>query len=226
MFLKLEQILIDETLYPRNQINWRAILELMDALRVGDELPAIIVGRRAGKYVVIDGRHRWEAHRRLKRDKIAAMVTRLSEDQWFAEAVRRNTTHGRGLSYQEKIAAAMELRRRKMADSEISQIIRIPALEWDKAVKERGLWDRPDDIKPIVAKGGIVSVLNAKGRAWFKEQARVIDEEQMALTGVSARRLAEELLIILENDLQGNDEETLTILKKLFEMLEKFRGLA
>ena len=45
MFLKLDSILIDEEFYPRNEVGWRHIQSLIEALRSKGDLEPIVGGR-------------------------------------------------------------------------------------------------------------------------------------------------------------------------------------
>jgi len=222
MYIDIDRVLVDEKYYPRNDIGWRHIAELLSALRIGEPLPPIVVGKRDERYVIIDGRHRYEAHKQFKAPKIAGMVTRLPESQWFAEAVRLNTAHGHGLSYQEKIAAAMQLRRQSFEDKQIESIVRIPLDKLEAAIEERGRWLKPDDIRPLVIKGGIADVVNQKGKKWFKEAGAQLEEQQAKLSGAGVRRLAGELVVMLKNDLVSRDDTNLAMLGELRTALENW----
>lgn len=217
MYINIETILIDENLYPRNQVYWKNTQQLMGALKVGSILPPIVVGKRDGRYVILDGRHRYEAHLRLKKKKIAAMVTHLKEDQWFAEAVRLNTTHGHGLSYQEKLSASMILQRNNYAPAEIAKIVHIPLSNLEEAIQQRGTWLSHDDIKPVVAKAPMAKEAKRKGRQWLENAAASgLNDEQKILSGASFERLAEELLILLGDDhLDATDKNVVRLIKAI-----------
>lgn len=213
MHIEIGRILIDENLYPRNQVYWKHTQSIMGAIKVGTSLPPIVVGKRDDRFVLIDGRHRLEAFRRLKKAKIAAMVTHLTEEQWFAEAVRLNTAHGVGLSYQEKIAASMILQRAKYKPEEIAKIVHIPIETLLEAIQQRGTWISSEDIKPVVAKAPMADEAKRKGRQWLETAAASgLDEEQKILSGASFERLAEELLVLLGDDhLDHNNQEILRL---------------
>lgn len=201
MFIPIESILIDELYYPRNVLAWRDVQRYVSALEVGAEFPPIVVGKRKGRYVIIDGRHRFEAFRKAKRAKIPAMVTRLPEDKWFAEAVRLNAIHGHPLSYQERIRAAMMLKQQKFSVKEIERIVAIQTPQLEKAIAERGHWLHPDDIRPVVLKAPVVPVAEERGRQWVETEAERIEAEQETLSGRSFTELANNLITLLDNNL-------------------------
>lgn len=202
MYVKLESILIDESLYPRNQVDWHDVVRYLSALRTGAELPPITVGKRKdGQIVLIDGRHRYDASRAAKRKTIAAVLSKLPERHWFAEAVRLNSRHGRPLSFQERLIAAMRLQQQKFSAAEVEKITGIQTEQLRKAIAERGLWLHPGDVKPVVLKAPVVPVATERGPEWMKAQAQNIKNEQEILSGQSVERLIEELIILLDNDL-------------------------
>lgn len=215
MFLSLDSILIDELLYPRNELSWRDVQRYISALQLGVEFPPIIVGKREGRYVVIDGRHRYEAFRRAKKEKIPALVSKLPESQWFAEAVRLNVVHGHSLSYQEKIRAAMILQRQKLNVEEIAKIVAVQSEQLQKVIAERGHWVHPDDVRPVVVKAAIAAKAAKNGRKWLEKEAANIEEKQGILSGAKIEPLIEELVLLLDSDLVDDSEENITLLTRL-----------
>ncbi|MBE3588138.1 MAG: ParB N-terminal domain-containing protein [Thermoanaerobacteraceae bacterium] len=60
--MKINEIIVDETIYPRTEIDPETVARYREALEVGVTLPPIVVmpdGR------LLDGRHRLEAYRQL-----------------------------------------------------------------------------------------------------------------------------------------------------------------
>jgi hypothetical protein len=207
MYIEIDRILVDEHCFPRDAVNWKHIQELVAALKTGENLPPILVGKRGDKYIPLDGRHRYEAHLRLKHTRIGALLTKLPERQWFAEAVRLNTSHGQGLTYKEKLAAAMILRRDNYDPKEIEKIVRIPFADCVAAIEKRGIWKDPE-----------------KGLVWFRENAEQIDDAQTLLSGAEAQRLAKELIVILSNDwIATDDDSTIAALDDLCIAVNRWR---
>lgn len=91
-------------LYPRLRPDDAAIERYRDAL---DNLPPIVVAR--GR-ILVDGYHRWQAHRREGLTEIAAIdLGNLSDVEIFNESIRRNASHGQQLSRQDKQSLAGKL---------------------------------------------------------------------------------------------------------------------
>ena len=84
-------------LYPRLKPDDDAIERYRDAV---DRLPPIVVAR--GR-VLVDGYHRWQAHRREDRDTVSAIdLGDLTDTEIFNESIRRNAEHGQQLSRHDK----------------------------------------------------------------------------------------------------------------------------
>ena len=91
--LPVRYVLVLDHLYPRAKHNRAAIDDYFDSL---DQLPPIVVAR--GR-VLVDGWHRLQAHKKAGRKTIVAQdLGDLTDDQILAEAIRRNATHGHGLT--------------------------------------------------------------------------------------------------------------------------------
>jgi len=91
-------------LYPRIREDDAAIERYRDAL---DRLPPIAVAR--GR-VLVDGFHRWQAHKREGRETIAAFdLGNLTDAEILREAIARNSAHGQQLTQKEKQRNATSL---------------------------------------------------------------------------------------------------------------------
>lgn len=91
-------------LYPRLKPDDAAIERYRDSI---DNLPPITVAR--GR-VLVDGYHRWQAHRREGIDKIHAEdLGDLTDAEIFNESIRRNAKHGQQLSRADKANLAGKL---------------------------------------------------------------------------------------------------------------------
>ena len=91
-------------LYPRLRPDDAAIERYRAAL---DKLPPIVVAR--GR-VLVDGYHRWQAHRQESRDSVRAVdLGDLTDAEILRESYKRNATHGQQLSVADKRGAANQL---------------------------------------------------------------------------------------------------------------------
>ena len=95
--LPVESVEFVKELYPRLREDDAAIERYRHAL---DRLPPIVVAR--GR-VLVDGFHRWQAHRREKAADIAVIdLGNLTDAEIFNESIRRNAAHGQQLSARDK----------------------------------------------------------------------------------------------------------------------------
>lgn len=93
-------------LYPRLKPSDEVIDRYIAAL---DNLPPITVARGG---IIVDGYHRWQAHRRSGRDAIQADdLGDLTDAEILRESYKRNSTHGHQLSAGDKKRAADHLYR-------------------------------------------------------------------------------------------------------------------
>lgn len=91
-------------LYPRLREDDAAIERYRDAV---DQLPPIVVARDG---ILVDGFHRWQAHRREGRTEIKAEnLGNLSDSEIFTESIKRNSTHGHQLTRKDKQSLAGKL---------------------------------------------------------------------------------------------------------------------
>ena len=125
--IPIRDIVFDETLYPRTQTYWQVIYDYSESLKTGAKFPPIALAMFRGKKVLMDGKHRLEAHRLLKLNFIQAdVVIGLTREEIFEEAIRRNIAHGKVLSPYEKRKLILKLKGMKFHLQKISDLIQIP----------------------------------------------------------------------------------------------------
>ncbi|NPV72897.1 MAG: helix-turn-helix domain-containing protein [Pelotomaculum sp.] len=101
VYIKLSEIIIDDTIYPRNDIDPETIARYREALEAGATLPPLVVmpdGR------LLDGRHRYEAYKLIGVEEVEVIVE--EPDDPDARAVELNLRHGRPLTREELRQAA------------------------------------------------------------------------------------------------------------------------
>ena len=129
--LALKEISFDQELYPRHSTDWIVIHKYAEAMKVkGANFPAIAVaqvGKMRKKYILVDGMHRLEAMKRNKEQYCSCeILTGLYKKQMFIEAVKRNATHGSGLSGRDKARIIHKLKEMKLDLGEISKLVMMP----------------------------------------------------------------------------------------------------
>lgn len=94
--IPLEKIIQDFNLYPRSSVNPFVVSNYLEALRAGATFPPVEVDQ---KFRLIDGFHRYEAHKRSHAKSIAATVIPVRNDaEFFGRAIATNARHGNQFS--------------------------------------------------------------------------------------------------------------------------------
>ena len=102
-----------EDLYPRFEPNPSVIQQYAESL---DQLPPVEVNQHNE---LIDGYHRWTAHKVAKEGEIAVTVTETASDREFLRlAIQRNSKHGLQLSNEEKKSLVLRLYTGKTEEKE------------------------------------------------------------------------------------------------------------
>lgn len=215
--LKIKDVLIEEELYPRMQPDFVTIARYINALKSGAKFPAITVALLKGKYYLVDGRHRMESSKAVKRDEIEAEILKgLTKKEIFLESVLRNISHGRQFSTQEVVKVIITLQDWDLSTKEISEIIRIPA----------------NQIQPFVAKR-ITRITGTGERIPLKASLRHFKDIDVDLDfmknqhGLSPARtqekLVDNLILLLKKGLinRGN-KKVAKKLQKLYKLLGAF----
>jgi len=119
--LNVDDIEFVKELYPRVREDDAAIERYRAAI---DRLPPIVVAR--GR-VLVDGFHRWQAHKRERLGTITAEdLGNLTDVEILKESIRRNATHGRQLETSDKRRMADLLYRKGTREhAELSELLSI-----------------------------------------------------------------------------------------------------
>lgn len=100
----LADVVYREDLYPRINPDAATIQRYAENL---DVLPPIEINQHN---ILIDGYHRWTAHRKAEAQRIRAVVTETaSEVELYALAIQRNSTHGLQMNEKDKRTVAIRL---------------------------------------------------------------------------------------------------------------------
>jgi len=95
--IAVSEVVYRDDLYPRIEKSQRTVEQYAEDL---DVLPPIEVNQHNE---LIDGWHRWTAHRKVGAEHIRVTVTETTGDSHFLElAIRRNASHGLQLSLEDK----------------------------------------------------------------------------------------------------------------------------
>lgn len=142
--IAVSEVVWKKDLYPRIETNPRTVDQYAEDLTV---LPPIEVNQQNW---LIDGWHRWTAHRKAGAERIPVTVTETTSDSHFLElAIRRNAKHGLQLSLEDKKDMARQIyngtaeREREGKKAELASMLSVSertVREWlsriDKDAKE------------------------------------------------------------------------------------------
>lgn len=104
VMIPVDSVRFVKELYPRLREDDAAIQRYRAAL---DRLPPIVTARDG---LLVDGFHRWQAHRREGVGEIAAVdLGNLTDAEIVRESIQRNATHGQQLSADDKKRLAAQL---------------------------------------------------------------------------------------------------------------------
>jgi len=102
--IKLSELVLDFDLYPRAQVDSTHVRHLKDAIEAGETLPRIIADAKSKR--LVDGVHRYKAYVAvlgLEAELEIEVRSYKSDGELFADAVRLNARHGRGLSPYDRV---------------------------------------------------------------------------------------------------------------------------
>lgn len=104
MTIKTSEVIFREDLYPRIEPNARLIQQYAENI---DNLPPIEINQHN---ILIDGYHRWTAHKKAEKETIEAVVIQTSSDNdLLAMSIEKNAKHGMQLSAEDKKKMAVRL---------------------------------------------------------------------------------------------------------------------
>ncbi len=109
--IKVSDVVYREDLYPRIKSDPATIQRYAENL---DVLPPIEINQHK---ILIDGFHRWTAHRSAEAETIKAVVTETASDaELLGLAIERNAAHGLQMSGEDKKQMALTLYSAKAYD--------------------------------------------------------------------------------------------------------------
>jgi len=211
--LSLDQIQKDEELYPRTRTDWQTILRYADSLSSGSVFPPVLVAQKEGKYILLDGYHRYEAHKKCKKVHIQAEVKEnLTETEMYLLAVEANTKHGEALSPYERALAIKKLFELGVTPEDISKTVRIPVGKLKGFVEGRSIKDSFGN--PVIVKAPL------KG---LSELPPISENDQDVFAARSQYQIINQLIQLVDNNMLDISNEKLKAkVQELYSKLSKY----
>jgi hypothetical protein len=166
--VKTESLVLDFTLYPRDEVSAQNVAALVEAYTLGNPVPPILVEAKSRR--VVDGFHRVNALKKMGRTEADVVEKTYKNDgELFADAVRLNAAHGRAFDSDDRKRAVIKLSEfgfDAAATSEIVNVTQEKIAEWTKG------WGTDPENHPVAVKGGLS---HFAGRSMTKRQVSVND---------------------------------------------------
>jgi len=124
--VKISDIIVDDEIYPRIQIDFSLIQKYYYAMKAGAKFPPIQLGKYSNALYLIDGRHRLSVNKSLHNIIINSEIKSYnSKLEMFIAAVEANNAHGKALTFHDK-TKIFKCLRSKLPDQTISALISVP----------------------------------------------------------------------------------------------------
>jgi hypothetical protein len=200
------------SLYPRSKVDDANVSSIAEAIRAGMEhtIPPIVAEESTGN--IIDGVHRRRAWTQVRGNDFIVpvlLMTYATEAEAFADAVRRNSSHGRRLNSNDETRSALRLRDLGMTDGGIAAVLRITPGKVEKLVVRVAISPVGE---PVPLKYGDRHLM---GRTLTQEQIDTLNHR----VGVPYGRLAVQLMEGIQRDMIPTDPEVWLTLCKLRDAL-------
>ncbi len=121
----IEYIQIPDNIKGIRKINEEAVGRYREKYEGGTSKPILVKEINRQEYILIDGKHRIEAKKRLKKRKIDCDITDLPDKELYAKAVECNVEHGVRLNEEEEIEILKNLIEEGRTQEKIAKIFHI-----------------------------------------------------------------------------------------------------
>lgn len=210
--LKIEEVEVDDRVYPRSSIDPYTIAKYVKAMKSGSVFPSIIVAKYEGKYLLVDGAHRLTTNKQCKNKHIEAEILKgLNLEEMYIESIKRNSTHGTSFTTMDVTRICLKLKDMNLSSIEISNIVHIPA----------------DKIEPYIAKRitriGATKEEIPLSPAFRHFVGEDLEESISQGVSISAKQIdiINSLISLLENKyIDIKNEKVLEKLKRLSDLLK------
>lgn len=216
--LALDEIILSDELYPRTHTDFRTVKTYAEAMLQGATFPPLTVVEDQGTYYLLDGWHRHAAWKQVGMGKIPVKIKDISRDQWFAVALAENTKHGRPLTQKEKVTAILRLRRSKVKDADIGELLQMTTEYVHRLIETKAAITDVETGNGIALKPALAEV---KTKIEASALTNNIEAIQKRMSGQRQFSMIRQVTSLVENNLLNEDDERVTnSLAALFELLK------
>lgn len=211
--IKAAELVLDFTIYPRNNVDAKNVSMIVDALASGAELPPVIIDKKSRR--VIDGFHRTKGHLKFYGDDAMINVVEKSyksEGEMFLDSMRYNAAHGARLDPCDRthcviVAEKLGLSLDAVAGALHMPVDRLGSLKNDRTATYNRL------SVPLKQ-----TIKHMAGKPLTQRQNEANDK----LSGMNQSFYANQLIELIESEMVDlSNERTMDSLKRLHELLER-----
>lgn len=219
--IKVGEVVLDYTLYPRHQVDSHHVGEIREAIRAGVEMPPIKIDRKSKR--ATDGFHRSIAF--LKEHGPGHLIDAIdhayrSEKAMFLDAMRMNANHGRNLTSFDRAHCILLAKEFGLADKDTAEALsitveRVESIIVNKtALKGNGKATRKQPETMAIKR----TIGHKAGQTLTKAQ----QEANKKLGGMNQVFYVNQLIVLFESDLlDSENEDLMERLKVLGELIGK-----
>jgi hypothetical protein len=202
--LQMTDIVIDESLYPRSQLNGYGVQRMVDAFRAGAVFPPLVVEAKTNR--LIDGRTRYETYLRCAVTEVdCRQKSYPTEADVYADAVRLNTTHGQPLTNYDVRSAVARLEQLHYPHEQIAEVVKVPVERIAELIKGFA-HDQAGDL--LALKGGLAHL---RGETLTAKQVTA----QRHYGGAKGVFYVRQVILMIENNLCPKDGPFASELERL-----------
>lgn len=122
--LPLSNIVFDEKLYPRHKYSWQTSYEYSQQMKGGAIFPPLVVASLNNHYILVDGKHRYEAYKSNKEENIQVIIISVKDEkELYLKAVEYNLHHGQKLFAIDRAKIISDLQKFGVSNEQISKLI-------------------------------------------------------------------------------------------------------
>jgi hypothetical protein len=199
------ELVFDYNFYPRNQIDSAHVRSIKLAREAGIHLPPIVIDKATKR--IVDGFHRVrDIQLEDKNGKIRCIEKTYANDaEMFLDAMRLNAGHGRNLTIYDRTHAILIAGKLGLDNSAIADAL---GMTMDRVGELRTM-------RTARSNGAKVAIKRTISHMAGKKLNQSQQEANRKLSGMTPSFYANQLLILVTNDLLDKEDE------KLFETLQK-----
>lgn len=218
---KLSDLIVDYTIYPRNEVDRHHVSVIQLAIEGGAEVPPLVI--EASTKRIVDGVHRYRAYKRIYGDDNPEAAVTCIEKEYkndaalFLDAMRYNASHGRSLTRFDRTHCVIMAKQLRVSEKDIAKVLHVPPSEIKRIVADRSaMFDNE----------GKQTLTPIKGTIKHKAGATLTDEQvtcNKKLGGMDQTFYVNQIILLIENDLLNHDDEEL--MSKLAVLAKLLNGL-